>query len=242
MATSIQTPVGRAPVIPVVLIGVGFYLCWFAVHYWDSDTKWPSDPVKAVLTGKPLPAPSGQTSAADIAGQVAGNSPGQVAGVGAGGSSAATGSAISDAALRYRGQGYVWGGPADRPGNWDCSTFVSYVLGHDLGIKLPGGGKYGDQGYPPHSHGPTTISYLLYGTPVNFGQEQAGDLLVSTVHMGVCIGGGQMISAQDPQLGTNVSGYRTGFPGGTPAVRRISALPTGTVQAPGTTTAGGRGA
>lgn len=238
MAASVPTPAGRAPVIPVILIGAGMYLAWFAVHYWDTDTQYPTEPVKAVLTGKPLPAASGQTPASSVGAQAAA---GQLAGTGAGGSSAATGSAISDDALKYKGLGYTWGGPADIPGHWDCSSFVSYVLGHDLGIALPGGGHFGDAGYPPGSHGPTTLNYLLYGTPVNFGSEQAGDLLVSTVHMGICIGGGQMISAQDPQLGTNVSGYRTGFPGGTPSVRRIAAPPTGTTQAPGTTTAGGRG-
>lgn len=241
MAATVSTPVGRAPVIPVVLIGAGAYLAWFAIHYWDSDTKWPSDPLKAVLTGKALPVPSGQTPASGIASQVQAASPDQLAGTGAGGSSAATGNAISDAALKYNGQGYVWGGPADRPGNWDCSSFVSYVLGHDLGMTLPGGGKYGGAGYPPHTHGPTTLNYLLFGTPVNFGQEQPGDLLVSTVHIGICIGGGKMISAQDPRDGTGIAGYRSGFPGGTPTVRRVSAPSTGTTQAPGTTTAGGRG-
>ena len=33
----------------------GAYLAWFGVHYWRTDVTWPSDPVKAVLTGKPLP-------------------------------------------------------------------------------------------------------------------------------------------------------------------------------------------
>ena len=31
------------------------YLTWFGVHYWRSDMKYPTDPVKAVLQGKPLP-------------------------------------------------------------------------------------------------------------------------------------------------------------------------------------------
>lgn len=70
MATSIQTPVGRAPVIPLIVLGAGAYLAWFAVHYWGSDTKWPSDPLKNVLTGKALPVPSGQTSAGSIASEV----------------------------------------------------------------------------------------------------------------------------------------------------------------------------
>jgi hypothetical protein len=60
----VRTPVGDAPIIPIILIGIGAYLAWFAIHYWDSSTKWPTDPVKAVLTGKPLPTSSGQTPAA----------------------------------------------------------------------------------------------------------------------------------------------------------------------------------
>lgn len=73
MATTIKTPVGSAPVIPVALLTIGAYLAWFAVHYWDSDTKWPTDPLKAVLQAKPLPVPSGQATAATVASQVEAN-------------------------------------------------------------------------------------------------------------------------------------------------------------------------
>jgi hypothetical protein len=45
----------RAPVIPLLLIGIGGYLTWFGVHYWRQDLRWPSDPVKSVLQGKGLP-------------------------------------------------------------------------------------------------------------------------------------------------------------------------------------------
>lgn len=55
------------PVFPVVLLGVGGYLAWFGVHYWDSTVKWPTDPVKAVLTGKKLPKATGQTPAVTVA-------------------------------------------------------------------------------------------------------------------------------------------------------------------------------
>ena len=48
--------VGDSPVIPVVIIGIGAYLAWFGVHYWRSDVKYPTDPVKALLQGKGLPA------------------------------------------------------------------------------------------------------------------------------------------------------------------------------------------
>ena len=53
---TVETPVGRAPIIPILLIAVGGYLAWFGVHYWRQDLKWPSDPIKAALQGKGLPA------------------------------------------------------------------------------------------------------------------------------------------------------------------------------------------
>ena len=52
----VRTPVGNAPVIPLGLMLIGGYLSWFGVHYWRSDVKYPTDPVKSVLQGKGLPA------------------------------------------------------------------------------------------------------------------------------------------------------------------------------------------
>ena len=54
---TVKTPAGDAPVVPVLILSFGAYLTWFGVHYWRSDTAWPSDPIKAVLTGKPIPVP-----------------------------------------------------------------------------------------------------------------------------------------------------------------------------------------
>jgi hypothetical protein len=48
-----------APVIPLAILGTGAYLAWFGVHYWRSDTKWPTDPVKNVLRGQSAPKPAG---------------------------------------------------------------------------------------------------------------------------------------------------------------------------------------
>lgn len=59
MAAEVSTPMGPAPVIPVILIGAGFYLAWFGIHYFKSDVKYPTDPIKAVLQGKPLPKATG---------------------------------------------------------------------------------------------------------------------------------------------------------------------------------------
>jgi hypothetical protein len=61
---AVRTPVGDAPVIPLFLLGTGMYLAWFGVHYWRSDTRYPTDPVKAVLQGKGLPKAT-QTPTAD---------------------------------------------------------------------------------------------------------------------------------------------------------------------------------
>lgn len=52
---TVKTPAGDTPVVPVLLIVFGGYLCWFGVHYWRSDTPYPTDPLKAVLTGKAIP-------------------------------------------------------------------------------------------------------------------------------------------------------------------------------------------
>jgi Lysozyme like domain len=82
MPATVKTPVGNAPVVPIVILGIGMYLAWFGVHYWDTDTKWPTDPLKAVLTGKSLPAPSGQTPAPDLESVVA-SAPGGTSSIGA---------------------------------------------------------------------------------------------------------------------------------------------------------------
>lgn len=52
----VRTPVGDAPVIPLLLLGLGAYLMWYGVKYWrSSNTRWATDPIKAVLQGKGLP-------------------------------------------------------------------------------------------------------------------------------------------------------------------------------------------
>ena len=84
MRTKPTRDVGQ--VVPLFMIGIGLYLSWFGVHYWrDSSVKWPTDPIKAALTGKGLPTatkpPSWESvisSNASIAEQVntSGNPPG----------------------------------------------------------------------------------------------------------------------------------------------------------------------
>ena len=220
----IDTPAGSAPIVPVLLLAIGGYTAWFAVHYWrDQTQKYPSDPLKSFLTGKGLPPPQPHTPYSEVLGSITPS--GGTGGGGVGGSivGGATGSAIADDALKYQGEGYVWGGSASRPGDWDCSSFVSYVLGHDLHMALPGG-HWGDPGFPPNSHGPTTIEYLVFGQPINRGQVQAGDLIVWEDHIAIATSPSQAISAHSPALGTSVTGIdsENAAHGGNAHFRRVS--------------------
>jgi hypothetical protein len=69
---TVKTPAGDAPVVPILIISFGAYLTWFGVHYWRSETAWPSDPLKAVLTGKPIPVPDRSAGEAAIGSLVSG--------------------------------------------------------------------------------------------------------------------------------------------------------------------------
>ena len=221
-----------APVLPLGLLIIGGYLAWFGVHYFGDKTSsgplMPTEPVKAVLQGKPLPQrPATKTTAADVLTADISSYVDTSASGGSGGTTAtltaasgATGSAIADDALKYKGAGYVWGGNASKVGDWDCSSFVSYVLGHDLGKPLPGG-HWGDPGFPPGSHGPTTIQYMVYGSSISRDQVAAGDLIVWNTHIGIAISNTEMVSAQDPQLGVGTAPFDNAIPGETAHYRRV---------------------
>lgn len=226
----INTPIGQAPIIPAALIALGAYLCWFGVHYWRSDVGMPSAPIKAILTGQPLP--DNKPPDAKFLGRLITASYDTTGGGGGGGGDSSGGGGgtlsgpnpqIATAALKYLGAGYSFGGRADKPGNWDCSSFVSYVLGHDLGLPLPGG-KWGDAGFPPHAHGPTASRYKLYGTGINRGQVGAGDIVAWNTHCGIAVDGTKIVSARTPAEGVGVStidGTSRSI-GETPVFRRVA--------------------
>lgn len=148
------------------------------------------------------------------------------------------GALIADDALKYRGAGYVYGGTASRVGDWDCSSFVSYVLGHDLGLGLPGG-RWGEPGFPPGSHGPVVTDYATWtgAATIPAASAQPGDLAVfvgtgTAGHIGIVTGQNQMCSALDSQQGTVVTpvvGY--GPPGAPLIYRRITGTGGGTYPA-----------
>jgi len=139
-----------------------------------------------------------------------------------------TGRVIARLALVYKGAGYVYGGPAASVGDWDCSSYVSYVL-HQARLSLPNG-KWGDPGFPPNSHGPVVISYATWTGATTVSMPQAGDLCCwvgegAAGHIGIAISATEMISALNPSLGTLVTPIGGTGPSGVPLIyRRINGL------------------
>lgn len=198
--------VAESPLLPIALMIIGSYLVFFGVHYWRSDTKYPTDPIKALLRGQPLPPAviAGNATADAVAGLFQANPVGGTVGLQTGGAVIAAGgtAAIAADALQYQGAGYVFGGRADHVGNWDCSSFVTYVLCHDMGLSVLGG-KWGAPGFPPNAHGPTAVQYKMYGTGVS--QPQAGDIVAWNTHCGIALDANRIISARTPSEGTGIS-------------------------------------
>lgn len=143
------------------------------------------------------------------------------------GSPPASTSAIAAAAAKYNGHSYLYGGHPGPSGTgpWDCSSFVSWVLGHDLGMSIPGGSwaKVTDNG---NVHGPTTVSYLSWSGAQTIGHSASvarpGDLLVWQTHIGICTSSNEMISAQDEALGTGYASISGAIPGELLFVRRVT--------------------
>jgi cell wall-associated NlpC family hydrolase len=165
---------GGSPVIPIIMIGLGLYLAWFAIRYWrDKTTIWPSDPVKDVLQGKGLPKPDRAVPVAARAGD-AEAAAGPAAAEASGGHFAseagqfggADGEAIAKDAASYAGKvRYVWGGANPATG-WDCSGMVNYVLCHDLGLNIPGykGGTFNGK-----QHGTNVAGWLAWSGAAKIG-------------------------------------------------------------------------
>lgn len=92
-----------------------------------------------------------------------------------------SGNAIADAAQKYSGTPYVWGGDSISDGGMDCSGFVYNAL-KDAGKNV----------------GRTTAEgYRQGGTPVSKDNLQPGDLVFygsgSATHVGVYMGNGQIM-------------------------------------------------
>lgn len=139
-------------------------------------------------------------------------------------SNAVNASAIANDALRYQGAGYKYGGsPANGIGNWDCSSFVSWVMGHDLKMNIP---MYPNGTYTGNAHGPTALQYLTWVGANSIVRSAAapGDLCCWATHIGIAVANNQMISAYDTSAGTLITAIDGAGPTGEgPAIiRRIN--------------------
>ena len=100
---------------------------------------------------------------------------------------ASNGQAIVDYACQFIGNPYVWGGTSLTDGA-DCSGFVQSVFAH-FGISLPR----------------TTYDQINAGVEVSYDQAMPGDLICYDGHLGIYIGNGQIVNAQNPEQGIGIS-------------------------------------
>ena len=94
---------------------------------------------------------------------------------------------IVDFALQFEGNPYVYGGTSLTNGA-DCSGFVQSVFAH-FGISLPR----------------TTYDQIYAGVEVSYDQAMPGDLICYDGHIGIYIGNGQIVNAQNPEQGIGIS-------------------------------------
>ena len=100
---------------------------------------------------------------------------------------ASNGQAIVDYACQFIRNPYVWGGTSLTDGT-DCSGFVQSVFAH-FGISLPR----------------TTYDQINAGVEVSYDQAMPGDLICYDGHIGIYIGNGQIVNAQNPEQGIGIS-------------------------------------
>ena len=93
--------------------------------------------------------------------------------------------AVVSAAYSGVGTPYVWGGKG--PGGWDCSGFTAWAYSQ-AGINIPS----------------STSAILGSGQFARTSSPQPGDLVFQNggSHVGIYVGNGQMIGAQNPETGT----------------------------------------
>lgn len=133
--------------------------------------------------------------------------------------SAAGRSDVASAALRYVGVPYRWGGAS--PNGWDCSGFVNYVIGHDLGRALPGVSRNFDGSW----HGPIAAMWYVWAGASTVPRDQAlpGDLACWPTHMGICVDNAHMVNAYTWGHPTSVTGIESmAPPGQSLRIRRLA--------------------
>jgi cell wall-associated NlpC family hydrolase len=113
-----------------------------------------------------------------------------------------SGSALVNYAMRYVGYPYVWA--THGPASFDCSGFTYWVVQNVMGKNI----GYG------------TWTQVSAGTPVSKANLQAGDLVffqntytAGLSHVGLYIGNGQFIHAQNEETGVVISDLNSSYYG-----------------------------
>ena len=108
------------------------------------------------------------------------------------------GSTVVETAKKYLGAKYVYG--ASGPNSFDCSGFTSYVFKlHGVSLSRTAKGQYSN------------------GTAVSRANLQPGDLVMfgpsasGINHVGIYIGGGQIIHAENPSSGVTIDTINSGY-------------------------------
>lgn len=104
------------------------------------------------------------------------------------------GQRMVDFAMQYLGLPYIWAGAG--PGGFDCSGLTMYVAQNVLGIDIT------------HS----TVLQFGYGSSVGYGDWAPGDIVffantytAGISHVGIYVGDGQFIHAENPGTGVVIS-------------------------------------
>lgn len=95
--------------------------------------------------------------------------------------------AVVDYACQFIGNPYVWGGTSLTNGA-DCSGFVQSVYAY-FGVSLPR----------------TSSAQRSAGYEVSYSEAQPGDIICYDGHVGIYVGNGQIVNAQDPAHGIGIS-------------------------------------
>ena len=181
---------------------------WVSKEYVSIATLFPQAESKAEeearLKKEAAERKKAQQAAARAAGGKKGGG-GKGSGGGGGGSYAVSGSglgaSVASYALQFVGNPYVYGGTSLTNGT-DCSGFTMGVY-RNFGVSLP------------HSSGAQRA--MGYGVG-SLAEAQAGDIVCYSGHVGIYIGGGQIVHASTAKTGIKVSNasYRNIL-----AIRRI---------------------
>jgi cell wall-associated NlpC family hydrolase len=117
-----------------------------------------------------------------------------------GGSGSSSGDAMVSYAMQYLGYPYVWA--THGPSSFDCSGFTYWVTLNVLGINI----------------GTGTWTQASSGTSVSQSELQPGDLVFfqntytwGLSHVGIYIGGGQFIHAENETTGVKISSLSSSY-------------------------------